>query len=440
VKTEAKMRLTKKMAQVTIKKSEEEVTGKMGLSFVAHCLEHFGLERMVVDEYGRQKKGNREIAIYEKMMAGAMTRIAGGDRIEDVEGLRADKGLINSLGWEGMVGADAYGNDLEDRRSNGKKRGVNGAMVIKMMRKSQEKGFTYDNDATYADSEKRSATYSYQGSKQHSGLIGCIAELGIINTVEFRRGHVSPRTGIINQLRKADGQAKKAGKRIRRFRSDSAGHQNKIFKFCNEEDIEYYISLVKNAAVNVCIAGIKESEWKPLVGKYQARLGAEWAETVYATEEGITMRALVLRWANPDPDLFDESPFCYHVIGTNNNEIQAMDWLEAHNGRMGSIEHSNKEIKGGLGCDYSPSHDFEKNRGYFLIGILAYNMIQIMKLFYLGEEAVNWTIKTIRYQFINVCGKIIKTARRFYCSIINVTDETFELFRNCKSKLIINGY
>ena len=114
-----------------------------------------------------------------------------------------------------------------------------------------------------------------------------------------------------------------------------------------------------------------------------------------------------------------------------------MEWLEIHNGRMGTIEHSNREIKAGLGCDYAPSNEFEKNRGYFLMGIIACNIAQIMKLFYLGKSARKWTLKRMRYQFINVCGKIIKTGRQFYCKIINATNETYELFRSCKSQLII---
>ena len=431
------MLLTKKMSQVRLKRTEEGVTGKMGLSWVGHCMEHFGLEEMVKEIYGDKKKSNREIGAYEKIIAGAMTRIAGGDRIEDIEGLRADKGLVDSLGWKQITGADAYINFINNKRNNGKMRILNEMMAIKSMKESEEEEFTYDNDATYSDSNKNSAAYSYQGTRQHSGLIGCIAELGVINTVDFRKGNVNPQTGIYNQLRKAVRQAKTAGKKIKRYRSDSASHQNKIFRLCNEENIEYYISLDKNGAVKACIEVIKEKEWKPLTGRYQKRLGTEWAETVYVTQEGISMRMLVLRWLNPDPDLFNKSRFCYHTIGTNNNEINEMEWLEIHNGRMGTIEHSNREIKAGLGCDYSPSHEFEKNRGYFLMGIIACNIAQIMKLFYLGKSARTWTLKRMRYQFINVCGKIIKTGRQFYCNITNVTKETFELFRNCKSQLII---
>ncbi len=73
-----------------------------------------------------------------------------------------------------------------------------------------------------------------------------------------------------------------------------------------------------------------------------------------------------------------------------------------------------------------------------LMGIVASNMVQIMKLFYLGQEAIKSTIKTLRYQFINVCGKIIKSGRRFYSKIINVMDEVFELYESCKSKF--NSY
>jgi len=149
---------------------------------------------------------------------------------------------------------------------------------------------------------------------------------------------------------------------------------------------------------------------------------------------------LVLRWPNPDPDLFESSPYCYHAIVTNDFEIKPMEWLKTHNGRMGTIEHSHEEIKNGLGCDYAPSHDFEKNRGYFLIGVLAYNMVGILKRFYLERSTINWKIKTIRYQFINVCGKIVKSGRRFCCKIINVTDEVFELYKNCKSRFNCYAY
>ena len=434
------MRLSINLSKVELKMSKEGVTGKMGLSWMTHCMEHFGIKKMVVDEYGEKKRSNREIDAYKKIMGGVMARVAGGDRVEDIEVLRADKGLVDSLGWKEILGSDALLDFIGDRRSNGRNRNLNEAMMIKMMKKSEEEEFTYDNDATYFDSEKESAAYSYKKSKQFSGLIGSIAELGVINTMDFRPGNVSPSTGILNQLRKADSQAKQAGKRIGQFRSDSAGHQHKIFEYCDVNEIEYFISLDKNEAVMRSVEKIKHRQWKMMEGKYAKNIEQRWAETNYVTSKGFSVRILVLRWPNPDPTLFDKSPYCYHVIATNNKEIEPMEWLEVHNGRMGTIEHVNKEIKSGLGCDYAPSHDFEKNRGYFLLGILAYNMLQIMKVFYLGKEMLKSTVKTLRLRFINSCGQIIKTGRKYCCKIINVTHETFELFKNCRAKLQIIKY
>jgi len=431
------MRLTVNLSKVTLKKSKEDVTGKIGLSWLVHSMSHFGLEGIISDEYGDKKRSNREIGAHKKVMAGAMMLASGGTRVEDIEVLRADEGLKNSLGWGSIIGSDTFLNFIGNRRSNAKNRRVNEAMVIKAMRQAQEEEFTYDNDATYIDSEKKSARYSYQGQKQFSGLMGCIAELGLINTVEYRRGNESPQAGILNQLRKAVKQAKAAGKRIKIFRSDSAAHQDKIFTYCDVDDIEYYIAIDKNEAVMKKIKQLKEYDWKTMYGRYKEDYDKQWAETTYVASKGFKIRILILRWKNPDPDLFDASPYCYCVIGTNNAEIEPMEWLETHNGRMGTIEHLNKEIKTGMGCDYTPSHEFEKNRGYFLLGVLTHNMVQIMKLFYLGQEAKSWTIKTMRYQFINVCGGIVKTGRRFYCKIINVTNEIFELFRYCKAKLSV---
>ena len=431
------MRLTKNLSKVTLKMSHEDITGKIGLSWLTHSMEHFGVRKMIVDEYGQQRRSNRQIGAYRKIMAGVMMKVAGGERVEDVEVLRADEGLINSLGWGGIIGADTLLNFIDDRRSNAKMRRVNDGMVIKAMREAKEEEFTYDNDATFIDSDKRSAAYSYQGIRQFSGLIGCVAELGMLNTVDFRPGNMSPQRGILNQLRKAVGQAEKAGKRIARFRSDSAAHQVKIFTFCDGKGIEYYITVDKNEAVMRSIQQLKAYEWRTMHGRYRERIDTEWAETSYVASKGFRVRILILRWKNPDPTLFDRSPYCYHVMATNNKEIKPMDWLEVHNGRMGTIEQNHKEIKTGLGCDYTPSHDFEKNRGYFLLGVLAHNMCQVLKRFYLKEEAAYWTVKTLRYRFIHVCGRIVKTGRRFYCKIINVTNEIFELFRHCKNRLAV---
>jgi len=257
------MKLTNNLSKVELKKSKDAVTGKMGLSWLVHAMKDFGIEKMISDEY--VAGSNREIGYFKKIMAGVMTRVAGGDRVEDVENLRVDQGLLESLGWEEIMSADTYLNLINDKRTNAKLRRVNSEMVIKALRGLEEEELTYDNDATYFDSEKESAQYSYQKRKQFSGLTGCIAELGMINTVDFRRGNVSPQTGIMNQIRKAVGQAKAAGKRIKNFRSDSAAYRMDVMTYCDIEGMKYFISADKDEAVQKQIKRIKARQWRMLV-------------------------------------------------------------------------------------------------------------------------------------------------------------------------------
>ena len=432
------MRLAINLSKVELKMSKDAVTGKMGVAWLTHGMKAFGVEKIISDGY--KKKSNREADRFKKVMSAIMTRVAGGERVEDIENLRVDKGLLESLGWDEMMNPDTYLNLINDKRSNARLRSENTEMIIRALKKLEEQELTYDNDAVYFDSEKDSASYSYQNRKQFSGLIGGFEELAMINTVDFRRGNVSPQTGILNQLKKATAQAKRAEKVLSCFRSDSAAYQMKIMTYCDKNKIRYFISGDKDKAVKERIERIKASEWKMLEDKYAKNIDTKWAETRHKMSKGFTIRMMVLRWPNPDPDLFDASPYCYHVIVTNDFEISPMAWLKKHNGRMGTIEHSNDEIKNGLGCDYAPSHEFEKNRGYFLIGVLAYNMLEILKKFYLGVSTIKWRVKKLRFQFINVCGKITKSGRKFSCSIINVTNEVFELFRHCKTRLAMSVY
>ena len=429
------MKLAKKLFQVEIKKSEDSVTGRMGLSWVAHCAEDFGFQKIVEKYYAGKKGSNRELEAYPKLMSGIMMMIDGGERAEDIEVLRADKGLLESLGWDSMNCADTTLNFLSKRRNNGRNRKINEDLVIEGLRRVEADELTYDNDTTFIDSEKDCAAWSYQKQRQMSGMIGSFVELGMINTVDYRPGNRSPQDGIYNQLCKAIGQAKKAGKRVANFRSDSAGYQEKIMTLCDTQKINWYITVDQNEGVKKVISRRKATDWKTMYGEHKDRHDTQWAEAKYVVSKGYKIRILILRWRNPNPDLFETSEYCYHVIGTNNWEIDPMEWLKFNDGRMGTIEHINGELKNGLGCNYTLSHDFEKSRGYFLLGVLAHNVAQMMKLFYLGSVALRWKMKRLRFRFIKVCGKITKSGRTFRCHVINVTNDIFELFRHCHTRL-----
>ncbi len=96
-------------------------------------MRHFGIKNIIIDEHEGEKKSNREKGAYAKVMAGVMMMVSGGERVEDVEVLRADQGLLETLGWDEMVCADTMLNFIGDRRRNAKNRRVNDALVIKVL-------------------------------------------------------------------------------------------------------------------------------------------------------------------------------------------------------------------------------------------------------------------------------------------------------------------
>jgi hypothetical protein len=429
--------LTKSLSNVTLKKSQENITGKIGLSWIAHCMKHFGLEA-TSNKIFPNLKSNRARSAWDKILTGSLMFISGGERIEDIENLRADKALVNSLGWKSMISPDTFINFIKKKGNQNRLKKIMDDIAVRAMKQSELDEFVYDSDATYFDSQKDCATYSYQESKQMSAMLGFLPELnGLCVTADYRPGNESPASGILEQLQHINKLAKRAKKKLISFRHDSAAHNMEIFQFCEKNKINYFVTLCKDKVVMQTATGILESRWNPLKDNKET----EWAEATHCIMKNkkntICMRILILRWPNPDPQLFDITPFCYHVIATNNWDITPMEWLDFHNGRMNS-ENYNKEIKSGFSCSYTPSHNFINNSNYFLIGIIAYNMIQLMKLFYLNEYSSKWTIKTMRYWFVNTCGKFVRSRRKITCKIINCTNQTFTLFTACLSKLVLS--
>ena len=66
------MKIANNLYKVELKKSEEAVTGKIGLGWMTESMRHFGLKKMVSDEHREEKRSNRQKGAYEKIMTGAM--------------------------------------------------------------------------------------------------------------------------------------------------------------------------------------------------------------------------------------------------------------------------------------------------------------------------------------------------------------------------------
>lgn len=426
--------IAKKYGQVELKLKNRNISSNSGLAWIDKSLEFCGFWKDI-KKLSEPKKSNNEISSDKKIRSEILSRISGSTAIEDLEVLREDKGLERMTGKK-VVSPDTIINFIKDNKTSTFLKKVNERLILKALRASELKEFTYDNDATYFESTKDSARFSYRETRDFSGLLGFISELNLGATMDFRAGNISPREGILKQIKEIDQLCKKEKKRLKMIRLDSAGHNNDIFNFCDEEKIDFYITLAKNIAIRESINQLTDKSWQKVDKKYKDNKDREYAEFIYATNDaaGKSMRAIVLRWINKKQlDLFEDK-YCYHVVGTNNLEKTAYEILEIHAGRMGS-ENYNKELKEGYGIEWMPSHNFTANANYFYLGIIAYNCVEFVKRFFIGNEIITYRIKKLRQWFVKTCGKLIKTGRRYVFQIINATNSTFSMFMKIRQRM-----
>ena len=107
--------------------------------------------------------------------------------------------------------------------------------------------------------------------------------------------------------------------------------------------------------------------------------------------------------------MFETSSYRYHVVATNREEA-AREVIWKHNGR-GQSENWHKELKLGMGMEQMPCGQFEANAMYFAIGVLAYNLAQVLKRRVLPASYGTATLATLRWKLYRLAAKLVRHAR-----------------------------
>ena len=338
---------------------------------------------------------------------------AGGRRLEDLRELRAEREVLERLGLEVVPDAGTVGDWL-------RRQGVAGAKVIKQVSRElvaeclnqEPEELTLDVDATEIEAEKQEAAWTYNKVKGYMPLVGYVN--GVCVGHEFREGNQNPGAGILEFVQGCEA-ALPESKRIY-FRSDSAAYQAAVINHYSQAGRSFTITADLDQAVKREIRHLSETAWTPYrtcEGLATDREIAETVHTMSGTEQAF--RLIVLRWPNPQPSLFEASAYCYHAVATNREEAaSAVIWK--HNQR-GESENWHKELKSGLGMEQMPCGGFEANAMYFAIGVLAYNLAQVLKRQALPEAYRAATVATLRWKLYRLAAKLVRHARGWVLQI-----------------------
>ena len=378
------------------------ITSHAGLALLGEFAVALGLPRLLDEQLPGPGSGSG-YCVSEHVMPLVLMLNGGGRSLEDLRGIRSDRGLRELLALDRIPSSDATGDWLRRSFGNGGLEGlaaVNRTILARGLRDDGLLSYTLDMDATGIEAWKESARMTYKGYRGYMPMVGHIAENGLVVGDEFRHGNEAPSVRNLSFLKYCERQLP-TGKRIGALRADSAAYQAGIIDYCDDNEIAYAIGADLDRSVVEQIAHIEAGDWHD----YQ---DGQIAETVHCMNTSCYSFRLIVVRRPYQADLFDDGESCvrYKAIATNRNESPE-EVLRWYNQRGEYSENRIKELKIGFGMERMPCGQFEANAVFFRMGVLAYNLGRLFVLKTLDSSWRGHQVQTLRWKLYGTAGKVV---------------------------------
>lgn len=306
------------------------------------------------------------------------------------------------------------------------------------IRKSIHRDVTLDIDWTGIDANKQESNWTYKGFKGMASLTAFFAETGACAGSWFRNGNVSPLDDNKAMLAHIVSKLEQAGEvHVRRFRSDSAGYQASVIDWCEAHDITFAIRGKMDTAVVKLISSIKETDWKPLIGRNGYQIPGQWVTSVVHTMEKTkkSFRMVIIRKEKKQmkeadrkdtKDILETAQFTYLATATNSKLPDSL-LIQFYNSRA-TCEQYIQEAKYGFSMKYLPMSTVRGNAVWFAIGMLAYNLGVLLKQMVLNIHPLSIRMQTIRYRFYQVPAKLVRSGGKLVWKLF-CSKKRFAVFR-----------
>jgi hypothetical protein len=458
------------------------MTGFGGLPVYMEAIHQIGMKDWL--EKHLHVRGNQGWKDWQIVTAVMLLNIAGGESVDDLNILSADEGFNRVMRRAEMHGlrrkerralerrfrkqteravpspsatrrffVPFHNEEEESKRTAGRAafipeanehlqglREVNKEMMAFVQRHHPEKTATLDMDATLVETWKRTALYSYKNFKSYQPFNVYWVEQGLLAHTEFRDGNVPAGFEQLRMLEETLEMLPEGVESVR-LRSDTAGYQNDLLKYCergkNERfgRIEFAIGCDVTPQFRLAVLGVPHGDWHPVFreGKDGEKIptGREWAEVNFVpngvgTSKKGTYRFLATREALAQPALpgledqiklpfktIETGKTTYKIFGIVTNlewdGENVVHWLYE---RCGKSEEIHSVMKEDLAGGRLPSEKFGVNAAWWWIMVLALNLNEIMKRHVLGGTWVNRRMKTLRYHLIRIPARVIQHSRQ----------------------------
>ena len=300
---------------------------------------------------------------------------------------------------------------------------------------------TLDMDATLIDTYKDQTLYCYRKHKMYQPLSTYWYEADLIFHSEFRDGNVPAGHEQLRVLRESLQYLPPEVEQVR-LRSDTAGYQQELLRYCAEGRderfgvIEFAVGVDVTTAFRQAVSETAADEWKELYRRVDEDIeytGQQYAEVCFVpnwvghSRDNPEYRYLTIReplrkppLPGMDAQLELSVPIMemadgawYKVTGIVTNRDVGGDELIRHGEqRCGKGEEVHGVLKTDLAGGRLPSGLFGTNAAWWAISVLAFNLNSAIKQLALGDRWVSKRLKAIRFGIINLPGRVVRHARR----------------------------
>ena len=463
--------------QYEVERSPSGMTGLAGLVAYYELAVIAGMRESVA-RHVHARAGQQGWADADLVLTLALLNLAGGECVDDVDKLAGDTGfsqVIERVRWSGLPWGERrrlrrrwrkertrsvpsasslrrylaeFHNDSAERdrevgvalipaktealRGLGR---VNGDLLRFLQQQRPERVATLDQDATLVESHKEQALFCYKGFRAYQPLTTWWSEQQVVVHSEFRDGNVPAGFEQLRVLKESLNLLPEGVETVR-LRSDTAGYQWKLLRYCEEgkhqrfKRIEFAVGVDITDAFKQAVTRTPGLTWNSLPHSDQ-----EWAEVCFlpqemcrtqkgnyrfiAIREPIRQLELLEQDADRQPSFptlaMSDSPgttqtWKLRALVTNRIEMPGEEVIRWYRARCGKSEEAHAVMKSDLAGGKLPSKRFGANAAWWAVVVLAMNLSALMKRLALDESWVNRRMKNIRYWLINVPGRIVRHA------------------------------
>ena len=412
------------------------LTAHAGVPLVIELFRRLGAAQLV-NEQVRIKQRQRGLTPAQLVETLIALWVAGGERCQDLQTLRADVALATLLGYE-LPAATTMRDFLETCPVEnpplwriGEKAAIpeesaplvglgaaNRCVLAAVQQSVPQRTATLDVDATILEAHKHTATVTYEGTRGYQPVVTVWAEQDLIVHDEFRDGNVPAGCGNVRILERAVAALPVGVEQIF-VRGDSALYEQAVLAWCEApaRGIGYASSADMSPQLYAAIMQLPEHAWQ--IERDEPDAIREWAEVPYIPDDGDhrkdrpwVRRYLAVRIRRRQGELFADGSRVKHFAIVTNREGDGLTLIRWHRAKAGTVEHVHHVLKNELAAAALPSGKFGANAAWFRLNVLTYNLLSALKRLALPGDLSDARPKRLRFLVFNTVGKVVQHARR----------------------------